>query len=48
MRNYIKNSLLDLVETHKELCGEILREYESRHEEYKALSHSHAPISNGL
>lgn len=34
MRNYIKNSLLDLVETLKELCGEILREYESRHEEY--------------
>ena len=34
MRNYIKNSLLDLVETLKELCSEILREYESRHTEY--------------
>jgi len=34
MRNNIKNNLLELVQTMKELCGEILREYEWKHTAY--------------
>ena len=34
MRNFIKNNLLDLVQTMKELCSEILLEYEKGNEEY--------------
>ena len=34
MRNFIKNNLLDLVQTMKELCSEILLEYEKGNVEY--------------